>query len=167
MATTTNVIQITMIDTAGQTQNFNIDNPKEGLTMGEIRNSLANVLSQGIWYSSKGSPFATVQKATITTQTKTQLENGETVTVTPAEVEFEISNEIKTVEVHLGSEDYLIGAYLSSADDNWTELYLGTVQRGEGGYFEVKGRTTRAGLKGEVTVVTPNGNVLVPITSIE
>lgn len=83
--TTSSVVQVTMQDSSGNKQNFNIDNPKNDLTMAEIRTALTPIVNSGNWYSSYGNQFTAVQSATLTQSTKIKLsDSGVVVTITPS-----------------------------------------------------------------------------------
>lgn len=74
--TNTSTVDITVIDSANYEYVYKINNPKEELTMTEIRNAYNNVIENGLLYSKNDYPITTVARATtVATQvTKTDIE---------------------------------------------------------------------------------------------
>lgn len=82
--TTTTVAQITCKDESGRTKSFNLDYPKENLTLNQIKAAFAEAF-QGRWLLNPAnySPLIAVDSATYATSTRTEI-RGETVEITPS-----------------------------------------------------------------------------------
>lgn len=97
MATITSKVQIEMLDQNNHTQTFNIDYPKENMTLGSIRIDLNDAIATNSWCSSYSVPFIRVNKATLVETEKTQLSNdGDGISVTPTEANLTATGNIVT-----------------------------------------------------------------------
>lgn len=85
MATTTSVVQITVIDEGGYTKTFNIDEPKDNLSLNTIKNALQPAIDGRWWLGNSGSPITGLKSANYSTSTKVQIEGGEVI-ITPSEL---------------------------------------------------------------------------------
>lgn len=80
-----NVIQITVQDTDSNKQSFNLENPKSGLTIAQVREVFEPLIATGKWYSRQGNPINYIEQATLTKTKKITLDDGTgAVTVTPS-----------------------------------------------------------------------------------
>lgn len=87
--TQTNVLQITVQDTDSNRQSFNIENPVNSITIAQVRDIFAPIISSGKWYSRAGNPINYIEQATLTKTKKIELDDsGEAITVTPTEYTF-------------------------------------------------------------------------------
>ncbi len=97
MATITSRVQIEMLDQDNHTQTFNIDYPKQNMTLGSIRISLNDAIATNSWCSSYAVPFQRVNKATLVETEKTQLSNeGDGISVTPTEANLTATGNMVT-----------------------------------------------------------------------
>lgn len=97
MATvTSNVVQITVTDEGGYTKSFNIDEPKDNLSLIQIKNALAPAFSGRWWLGKYNSPITSLKSAQYTQTIKTQIA-GEEVTVTPASLNPTVSNSERNI----------------------------------------------------------------------
>lgn len=85
MATTTSVVQITVVDEGGYTKTFNIDEPKENLSLNTIKNALQPAIAGRWWLGNSGAPITGLKSAAYSTSTKVQIEGGEVI-ITPSEL---------------------------------------------------------------------------------
>lgn len=128
--TQNNVVQVTMTDAGGNKQSFNIDNPKDNLTLAQIRTALNAAISSGYWYSNKSEPFTAVNSATITQTKKIKLDNSSVeITLTPATINTTNSTESILVE---GSA--VRGAYFTDLPTGEENDYWATVSPDTSGY---------------------------------
>lgn len=81
--TTTSVVQVTVTDSGGYSKSFNLEYPKQNLTLNQIKAAFQPAIDGGWWLGSKGDPIVAVSKATYSTSTKIEIAAGE-VSVTPA-----------------------------------------------------------------------------------
>lgn len=91
MATTeTNVVQVTLLDSAGYVRSLNLDNPKNNLTLNEIKDAFQIPIVNG-WLMGKNGPVIEVQKANYSQSIKTPINGGE-VAVTPSSLNITTGN---------------------------------------------------------------------------
>lgn len=110
--TESNVVQIILMDAGGNKQSFNIDNPRSGLTMSQIKTALATAISSGYWYSRNGEIFISVVSATITESRKIKLDNSEvTIIITPPQVTL-ANTQTPSANVSIEGAN-LVGAYIT------------------------------------------------------
>lgn len=79
---TTSVIQIQVIDEDGKTKTYNLDNPKENLTLDNIRTAFSSAINGRWLLGNSGIPIINVKSANYSIATKTYLDGSE-VTVAP------------------------------------------------------------------------------------
>lgn len=83
--TITNVLQVTVQDTDNSNYSFNIENPKENVTIQQVNAALEPLINTQKWYSAKDRPITRVKGATLTRTRKIILDDSTEITVTPAE----------------------------------------------------------------------------------
>lgn len=81
--TTTSVVQVTVTDSGGYSKSFNLEYPKQNLTLNQIKAAFQPAIDGGWWLGSKGDPIVAVSKATYSTSTKIEIAGGE-ITFTPS-----------------------------------------------------------------------------------
>lgn len=79
--TETSVVQVTLLDAAGYAKSLNLDNPKSGLTLNQIREAFQSAIA-GRWLYGRSDIVVEVQKATYSQSIKTPIGGGEAV-ITP------------------------------------------------------------------------------------
>lgn len=110
--TRTSTVQIILSDSAGGRTTFNLDNPKQNLTMQQIRAALSEAILSGCWYSAAGALFTGVLKATMTESKKIELDNSEAeIYITPAEINLPNTTNPSGSVVVEGAT--VIGAYIT------------------------------------------------------
>lgn len=83
--TETDVVQIQAQDSDNNKYSFNVENPKTGTTITNVREAFQPLINSGKWISKQGFPFSYIPQATLTKTKKIELgESGETITVTPS-----------------------------------------------------------------------------------
>lgn len=129
MATITSRIQIEMLDQNNHTQTFNIDYPKDNMTLGNIRVDLNDAIATNSWCSSYAVPFQKVNKATLVETEKTQLSNdGEGISVTPSEVTLTTTTNITNQDFTVTGIDIEGYNYVkTSGDTSITPNYKDTI----------------------------------------
>lgn len=80
--TSTSVVQITVKDESGYTKTFNIDDPIEDLTLGQINAVLSPAFIGRWWLGRTGAVINQLESANYSTSTKTQI-GGDIISVTP------------------------------------------------------------------------------------
>lgn len=162
--TENNVVQVTLVDSNGNKQSFNIDNPKEDLTLSAIKTALNPAISSGFWYSRNLVPFTAVNSATITESRKIKLSDSDTVIeVTPSSITMSgTSTGVVTVE---GAT--LTGAYLTNfSDTTETDHFYTTINTSDEQKVYVSSTLSSmpAGLTFTLTIVTDARQIQVPVT---
>lgn len=84
--TETDVVQIQAQDSDNNKYSFNVEYPKAGTTIANVREAFQPLINSGKWISKQGFPFTYIPQATLTKTKKIELDDGASaVTVTPAE----------------------------------------------------------------------------------
>lgn len=162
--TESNVVQIILMDAGGNKQSFNIDNPRAGITMAQIKTALATAISSGYWYSRNGEIFISVVSATITESRKIKLDNsGVTIIITPPQVTL-ANTQSPSANVSIEGAN-LIGAYVTQivTSASNANIYAST----NGQIITVTGsfpNSDGAGTTATLNIVTDEGTVHAEIT---
>lgn len=157
--TETEVIQIQAQDTENNRYSFNVENPKDNLTINTVREIFDTLINSGKWISKKGFPFNYIPQATVTKTKKRTLDDGTAISVTPSSI---------TVTAPPAGQNINIAATVEGAPIkgvNWT----GNPQITS---FEINASTntvnanvfSRSGAGYKLIIITTAGNLEVPIT---
>lgn len=165
--TTTSVVQISVTEESGKTKTFNLDNPKENLSLNEIRQKLQPAFEGRWWLGNDGTAITTLKSANYSQSVKIPIEGQDAVIeVTPSIVEFSptstsITEVQETVQV-TGSE--LVGAYITGFEATTSE-YLAAQAYAELNQVAVFGSLARISQTREATlsIVTAARTVTIPI----
>lgn len=90
--TETKVAQVTLKDSSERNVTINIDNPKDNLSLNQIKAAFAPAISGGWLLANNGSQITEVVEAKYSQVIKTQI-NGLPVTVSPASLDITISTD--------------------------------------------------------------------------
>lgn len=117
--TQSSVVQITLVDAGGNKQSFNIDNPKDDITMSQIKTALAPAIASGFWYSKNSEAFTAVNSATVTESKKIKLDNSDVeIEITPASITFPAGTTFPADTTVSVTGATVIGAYVTDIDDS-------------------------------------------------
>lgn len=85
-----NVIQITTQDTNKNRYSFNLEDPRNAVTINDVREIFEPLIATNKWYSKNGNPINYIEQATLTKTKKIELgEDGQEITVTPSKIEVQ------------------------------------------------------------------------------
>lgn len=165
--TTTSVVQIFFTDESGRSKSFNIDNPRENLTLNQIRQAFQSAINGRWWYGNNGTVISALKSANYSQSVKIPIEGQDVVIeITPSTIEFqptsstaEAVNDTVTVS---GSE--VIGAYVTGFSGQNTE-YLVAQAYPENSQVTVSGELIKSYTTKSCTlnIVTAARTVTIPI----
>lgn len=90
---TTKVIQIQVLDEDGKTKTYNFENPKENLTLDQVRETFATAINGRWLLSNSSNPIISVKSANYSTAVKTYLDGAEA-TISPSVVNITDINKL-------------------------------------------------------------------------
>lgn len=115
--TETSVVQVTLLDAAGYARTLNLDNPKTGLTLAEIKAAFQPAIS-GRWLYGRSDLVVDVQKAAYSTSTKIPI-GGAEVVVTPSTLNMTTRQGSVVVQGAVISGAYITDLQYTSTISNW------------------------------------------------
>lgn len=161
--TETKVAQVTLKDQDDRNRTINIDNPKDDLSLNQIKAAFAPAINGGWLLASNGSPITEVVEAKYNQVIKTQI-NGLPVTVFPSSLSLTIGANIKSTSGSVTiSNGIAVSAMCDVSDNNATntvKISGNTVQ------LDMYRLTNNSDSKsGTLTIFFEgNGQVQVPVT---
>ncbi len=163
--TTTSVVQVTVNDESGKTKTFNIDNPKQNLSLNEIRQALEPAFNGRWWLGNGGAVITTLKSANYSIAEKIPIAGSDIViTVTPNEITLGNSASNVTVTVE-GSP--VTGAFINNIVTSAPNLQLYVSKTTENTvkvFGDNTAGTDASGTTATLNIITEAKTVTIPIT---